>query len=390
MISFDFSSHCTGCYACSDICPKHCIKLSENDRGFVVPVIDALDCIECHLCEKVCPVLSSAVLNPCRSVYCAYNKDEVERHEGSSGSIMLVLARVVLSKGGVVYGAAFDENLQLRHTRATTYEGVIKQSKSKYIQSDLNGVYQLVKQDLKANLPILFVGTPCQTQALYKCVSSFDKKNLILVDFICHGVPSQSLFNQSIAEFERKRDCKVIDFSFREKSNNYLRNYKVKYIKNGMLQEEMGREGQFPYYCGYLKYITFRDSCYECRFASSSRASDITLGDFWGMEKLSDFHKGYSLLYINTKKGQELLAQLTDLIDLNQFLIGDPVTYNFAYDNHQEKNIWQRVFVVMQKHFSYPIIEKFLFHNYKDVGLLHKFFFLLIGQIDKYIYKYKH
>ena len=138
MISFDFSSHCTGCYACADICPKQCIKIADNKRGFRIPFIELEDCVNCGLCEKVCPIISKPFLHPNKLIFCAYNKDSVERKFGSSGSIMLILAKDILSRGGAVYGAAFDSKLQLYHTRATTIEQLLLQAKSKYIQRKLD------------------------------------------------------------------------------------------------------------------------------------------------------------------------------------------------------------------------------------------------------------
>lgn len=390
MISFDFSSHCTGCYACADICPKQCIKMADNKRGFRIPFIKLEDCVNCGLCEKVCPILSEPILHSSKQIFCAYNKDEVDRKIGSSGSIMLILAKDILSRGGVVYGAAFDNKLQLHHTRATTIEQLLLQSKSKYIQSDLLGVYKSVKNDIAKNIPTMFVGTPCQTQALCNFLGEEKRQNILLVDFICHGVPSQTLFNQSIAQYEKKNHCEVVGFSFREKDSKHLRNYKITYKKEGNIYEETGRESQFPYYCGFLKYITFRDSCYECYFAKEERVSDITLGDMWGHEKDPNFTKGFSLIYINTEKGEKEFMRLNDFMDLKLLSSDNPVTYNFAYNHHQEKDLWQKIFAYMQCHFSYRIIESFLFHNYKDVGVFHKFVFLLIGKINKYSSKIKH
>ncbi|MBR3406435.1 MAG: Coenzyme F420 hydrogenase/dehydrogenase, beta subunit C-terminal domain [Bacteroidales bacterium] len=390
MISFDFSSHCSGCYACVDVCPKQCIRIIENKRGFVIPEIDKPTCVNCGLCERVCPIITTPKLHNPLSVHCAYNKDDVEREIGSSGSIMLLLAKYILSKGGVVYGAAFDEDLQLRHLRAENYDQLIRQSKSKYIQSNLQGVFKKIKKDVDSQLLTMFVGTPCQTQAIRNYLNGKNDEYLLLVDFICHGVPSQSLFNQSIKEFERKNKCQVVDFSFREKSSNRLRNYKISYLKDGQLKIERGVESQFPYYCGFLKYITFRDSCYECKFARSERTSDLTLGDMWGYENVTDFQKGYSLIYINSSKGEDIFSKIKNSVETSKLSIGDPITYNFAYNHCQNKDFWQRVFAFMQLHCSYSVIERFLFREYKNVGILHKIVFLIMGKINKYyIKKYK-
>ena len=388
MISFDFSSHCTGCCACVDVCPKRCIEMRENKLGFRIPYVNLTDCVNCNLCEKVCPIISEPKLSSCKLVYSAYNKNDIERKCGSSGSVMLLLARNILSKGGAVYGAAFDDYLQLHHTRATSYEQLLLQSKSKYIQSDLQGIFNAVKKDVKNGIPTMFVGTPCQTQALSNFLGDIMRNNLLLIDFICHGVPSQNLFNQAITEYERKHRCKVTSFSFREKNQQRLRNYKIVYQQDGVEIEETGKENQFPFFCGYLKYITFRDSCYECKFAKNSRVSDITLGDLWGNENNPDFHKGYSLVYINTEKGESALKQINSSIEYAVLSSDDPITYNFAYNHHQEKDLWHRLYVFMISHFSYRTTERFLFHSYQDVCFLHKCAFLIIGKMNKYYLYY--
>lgn len=364
MIDFDFTEHCTGCAACHDVCPMGCINITTNRWGFLVPKVDKSKCINCEKCIKICPYINTRYPEVTRHVYMAYNKDDIERHFGSSGSIMLVLARFVLNKGGVVYGARFDQNLKLFHSRETTIEGVKCLSKSKYIQSNTVDIYKKVAIDIKSGRNVLFVGTPCQTQALRNYLYNNDNDKLILVDFLCHGVPSQELFDKAIMDFEDKYSCKVTNFSFREKTEKKFRNYKISYTKDGVEQSMIGPEDDFPFYCGYLKYYPFRESCYECKFANINRVSDITIGDLWGMEftgELEEFKKGYSLIYTNNLHGNEILQLVKENLFLKEFDLGDKRTENFTYKKHTIKTKEHKLFKFLYPYLPYRVTQQLFF-----------------------------
>lgn len=381
MIDFNFSKHCTGCAACASICPHHCITMVTDEYDFIIPKVNKSDCVDCGLCNRVCPYLTPSLPNSLdQHAYSAYNRNEKERKIGSSGSIMILLAKHVLSNGGVVYGAEFEGHLQLKHTRATSLEEVIRQSKSKYLQSDTNGVYALVKKDIRDGLNVLFVGTPCQTQALYNYLGKKIPENLILVDFICHGVPSQALFDKAIVKYEEQNHCIVTNFSFREKSEERLRSYKIEYKKGIETGIETGTEDEFPFYCGYLKYSIFRESCYECRFANTNRITDITLGDMWGLEfkkEIADFKRGYSLLYVNSKKGKTLLDSLNEAIEKVEYSLESPETRNYAFRRPPKKTFAHRAFRRMYRHVSYDTIEQWFFANNQRANAIQKIAFKL-------------
>lgn len=364
MIDFDFTEHCTGCAACHDVCPMGCIDIITNKWGFLVPKVDKTKCINCEKCTKVCPYLNTHYPEVTRHVYMAYNKDDIERLYGSSGSIMMVLARFVLQKGGVVYGARFNTNLKLFHTRETTMEGVKSLSKSKYIQSNTKGVYKKVAMDIKSGKNVLFVGTPCQTHAIRNFLNNNYNDQLILVDFLCHGVPSQELFDKAILDFEDRYSCKVTNFSFREKTERKFRNYKIWYIKDGIEQSMIGPEDDFPFYCGYLKYYPFRESCYECKFANINRVSDITIGDLWGMEftgELDDFKKGYSLIYTNNQHGNDILQLVKEKLFLKEFDLADTRTENFTYKKHAIKTKEHKLFKLLYPYLPYRVTQQLFF-----------------------------
>ena len=364
MIGFNFDSDCCGCGVCAESCPRKCITIRPNDKGFLTPLIDTSTCIDCGLCERVCPIINvNESVSKNDLLYCSYHKDNKVRDAGSSGSVFYALAQFVLSQNGFVAGAAFEDNLQLRHVLVDNMDDLLPLLKSKYIQSNTNGIFKKVKEKLKLNKYVLFVGTPCQTQALFNYLGRKTYDNLIIVDFICHGVPSQELFDRCIREYERKNQCKVIDFSFRKKSKDFLRNCLVtkQLCKSRAIVSELVNARQFPYYNGFLKYITFRNSCYNCKFVGNHRISDFTLGDFWGIENkgiVNDFNLGYSMLYVNTEKGKSILNEIKDVLYLKPYEVDSPYSFNYAYLKPTKRSILNRAFMWDYNRLSQEKLEK--------------------------------
>ena len=366
MVDFDFNTECTGCRACADVCPKQCIAICEDRDGFAMPKVDKDTCINCGLCENVCPTLNHQVKSyEDQKCYAVYHKDDEIRAEGSSGSVFFALAELIIQKqGGAVYGAAFDENLQLHHIRATDMAGVRLQMKSKYIQSDTTGIYKQVLADLQEGREVLFVGTPCQCQALHNMTAAKLRERLLLADIICHGVPSQSLFNKSIQQFEKKNKCKVTSFSFRKKTKESLRNYKLTYTTaDGNTLTKVGDLDEIPFCVGYFNHWSIRNSCYACMHRGVERAADVTLGDFWGMKEihpeLEDFEKGYSSLIVNTEKGKRIVEQLSscaveEIPGGVQFV----TAHNRAYTKPDEKSLMRKLFFWCLRHLGVEYCEK--------------------------------
>lgn len=333
-ISILTHNDCCGCRSCGDICPKECISFTIDNEGFYYPNIALDKCINCGLCQRVCPELNDSFNDEPKESYAAYAKDKESRINGSSGGIFGVLSRNVITSGGSVWGAAFDEKLQLHHTKADSIDALSALYKSKYIQSDLTGVYKKIKDDVRRGVLTLFCGTPCQCNALKNFLGK-DYANLIVVDFVCHGVPSQDLFNKSIQSYETDKGVKVIFFQFRYKDSDskHPQSYRIDYYKNGKQHNEIGLHYQFPYYFGFQKYITLRESCYTCKWANKKRTGDITVGDFWGIEKLKpelDTKKGVSMVFSNTPKGEQLLITIFQ----SREIFFEPVSYEFAIENN--------------------------------------------------------
>ncbi len=385
MIGFNFDNDCCGCRVCADACPKHCIGMVKNSKGFFMPKVNPEVCIECGLCEKVCPVLNVQKQKEATpKLYCAYNKNEEIREIGSSGSIFFSVAKYVISNGGCVCGAAFVDGLQLKHIMVDKLEEIYPLMKSKYIQSNTEGIYRKVKKELANGRMVLFVGTPCQCQGLYNYLGRRNPKNLILMDFICHGVPNQELFDRCIFEYEQRNDCKVVDFVFRKKSKDFLQNCLInRQFCNGRQDEVMLKPDDFPFYKAYLNYFIFRNSCYSCRFVGDQRITDFTIGDFWGIERsgdVSDFYKGYSMLYVNTSDGENVLEIIKDDLSLSEFDTDSPKAINFAYKKPTPRSILNRCFMYDYNRISHSRLEKRYCTKFHDNPFLKKVLLYLIAK----------
>lgn len=304
---------------CGDVCPKHCISFKEDIEGFFYPIVDEDKCIDCGLCAKKCPALNVNLKEKTDNAYSAYASDKYYKDTGSSGGVFSVLASYVINYGGVVYGAAFNDRLILSHRRIVEIDDLRPLCKSKYLQSDCSGIYSNVKKDLQDGSLVLFVGTPCQCQALQNYVGDNLRKNLLVVDFVCHGVPNQKLFDENL-KWNDKKFGKVSSVEFRYKGSkvHHPQTLKLVYEKKGKNKAILRMHYEDPFYFGFQKHITLRPSCYQCQWAKPERCSDITLADFWGIEKVNiglDSKKGVSCLLLNTEKGRDCYDKIKQKLD---------------------------------------------------------------------------
>ena len=313
-------NECCGCKACGDVCPKNAITFTLDEEGFFYPNVNN-DCIDCGLCSKVCPAKNklNAEGSQEQTFIGCLDKNIERRGKGSSGGLFGLLASVLISEGYEICGAAFDDNLQLKHCFASSEKEIGKQKKSKYLQSDCEGIYKQVKQKTKEGKKVMFVGTPCQCAALKRYLGNIDS-NVVIVDFACHGVPSQDLFDKCIHYYEQKNNCKVKSYSFRHKPKRYgsPQNFLLYIQKGDKTLPVEGKYYQEPFYCGFQKYMTLRPSCYQCKFARTERVSDITLADFWGVEEATkkwDRTSHPSLVILNSEKGRQLFEKIKSEID---------------------------------------------------------------------------
>ena len=311
-IDFKDPHDCCGCRACVDSCPTSCIEMTCDTEGFVYPKVNIDYCIKCGKCKSICPILHDNAKNISDDVAYAYVAENRETVKGSSsgGAFSLIMDGVATYSDFVIIGAAFD-GLEVKHTFVTDRASSEIFKKSKYIQSNTSGIYKITKRYIMENKMVLFSGTPCQVAALKNYLGR-DYKNLITVDIVCHGVPSQNCFFEYVSDLERRYKGNILSAEFR-----YKRNFDdIKpdprtlnlYFEDGKCINLDISESEFLY--AYYTGLIYRPSCETCKFACPDRTGDITLGDYWGIEKvLSNLNslKGCSLVKFNTEKGKFLI-----------------------------------------------------------------------------------
>lgn len=334
-------SRCTGCQVCMNVCPRNAISFVEDERGFSYPEISD-ECINCGACQKVCPRESGTMLNPPNenNVYAAFSKDKAIRMCSSSGGLFSEIATSVLSKGGLVFATKFDSDCRgVSFACCDSIEKLSAFRGSKYIQSMPGMVYKDVKSSLQMGKTILFIGVPCQVDALKKFLGC-DYPNLLTIDIICHGVPSPKLWRDYCQIIEtRNRSC-VVGANFRYKKPSWTRfSIKTK-LENG--KEVVSSKFDDPYLISFLKEISMRENCYQCEYTSTKRAGDITLADFWGYQsrtfKMRNTEEGISLVLINTKKGEDAFKEIEDKIFVQKRTLKEAIQGNRSLSEPWKKN----------------------------------------------------
>ena len=316
------TSSCTGCHACSNICPSTSIKMVYNRYGFLQPYINAETCIKCHLCEKICPIITPFVEN-CEKpiVISSILKDEAVRQKSTSGGAFFAFASYIISRGGIVFGASFD-GYHVRHSFTECIEGLYAFMGSKYVQSEIGQSFKIVERFLQEGRKVLFSGTPCQVAGLNHYLKK-TYSNLITIELLCRGVPSPKVWEKYISDkLLELHGTDIKDIRFRTKSSKYTSPI-ISYILKFTYLDDKNRRLEFwedcvknPYYSYFLHHY-FRASCYQCKYrnASSSKA-DLTIGDAitdtcFGAET----DNKVSTIVIHTNRGKDIFNSITPQIE---------------------------------------------------------------------------
>lgn len=350
-------SKCTGCFACYNICPKNAIEMIEDENGFIYPKIDKTKCIDCGLCKKVCPSLNEVEKKYPQKCYAAYSKSNDIRTKSTSGGIATTLSQEVINNGGVVYGSSFKENCKVEHIRITQIEDLHRLQGSKYVHSYIKDVYKNIKEDLK-DKKVLFIGTPCQIAGLKKYLMK-DYENLILIDIICHGVPSQKYLQEEVKRLIGHLEVDRVNF----RNGNTYGLYPVKdneIINGSDIQNS-------PYSDAFMCGLSLRENCFTCSYAGANRVSDITIGDFWGLDKSSKFYsdkeKGVSVIFINSEKGEKYFNTVNKHFEIEEREIEEAVTGNtqLMHPVPKNKNVEKFRELCVQNNFetAYKNVTKF-------------------------------
>lgn len=292
MIRLSVKEDCCGCGACLQRCPRHCILFKEDKEGFLYPLVDESNCIDCGLCEKVCPVINRGECNEPLYVYAVKNRSERIRLNSSSGGVFYSLGKYVIQKGGVVFGAAYDDKWEVRHQKAESMDALEPLMRSKYVQSRIENTFVEVETFLKQGRLVLFTGTSCQILGL-KNYLRHEFENLLTVDVICHGAPSPGVWRKFLTELTCSRSRKTAHCAVDEKKT---------VLSSNIFSED-------PYSRGFVNNLFMRPSCYACPAKGGTCGSDITMADFWGIQKLYpdfDDDKGVSLVIIHSLMGTDI------------------------------------------------------------------------------------
>ena len=305
---------CVGCGNCKNVCPKQAVRLVTSDEGFLIPEIIFTKCIQCGKCLSYCPA-ENKVKSENIGAYGLTEEDKPELMKSASGGAAYMASKLFIDNGGYVCGCVFDENLHAVHIVSNNLEDIRRMRMSKYVQSDVSDCFPRIKELLKQNKKVLFIGTPCQVHALSLYAEKY-RENLTLIDIICHGCPSPGLFSVYIRSLEKKEKGKIANFKFRYKLPDKWGKYYIYYEvpeKNRKRIKEFYFEN---YGYAFFEGLSFRESCYTCSYTSVfSRPGDITLGDFWHVDEYYPQvkHKnGVSAVLINTEKGNDLFQRIRE------------------------------------------------------------------------------
>lgn len=325
MIKIADKSSCCGCEACRNVCPRQCITMQEDREGFVYPEVDATACVDCGLCETVCPVLHPGQRRLPVEAYAARNRDESVRLTSSSGGVFTRLAEWILDRGGVVFGARFNEKWEVVHDYAETREALARFRGSKYVQSRIGDTYRQAERFLKEGRMVLFTGTSCQIAGLKRFLRR-EYDNLLAVDVICHGVPSPKVWRRYLNDLTEGTPESISSVSFRDKQEgwrNYRLSIKAKETELSHVRPYMGVYSRL-----YLFELMSRPSCHTCPSKGGRSCSDMTLGDFWGIERVDpafDDDRGCSVVLVYNPAWRPILEGI-DIrrVTYDQVLPGNP------------------------------------------------------------------
>lgn len=311
MIKLSNKSDCCGCTACLSICKHNAISFKEDQEGFFYPHFDEEKCIDCGLCEKVCPIIHykyvPKVADP--KIYAAINKNHKQYMQSSSGGIFILLCEYILSRNGIVCGAIYDKDFNVKHSFARTLEECKGLQGSKYVQSDIREIYPKIKSLLNTGKAVLFSGTPCQVAGL-KLYLRKDYENLYTVDLICHGVPSPRIFQDYLSFIKGKKHISAINM--KSKSATKGTAIRIDFTDGKYIRQTLKTDLWNKLYFGHL---IIRPSCHDCLFTHYNRTGDITIGDAWKVNKyFPDFfpNRNLSLIIINSFKGHLLFNSIKD------------------------------------------------------------------------------
>ena len=369
MIEFTNKFDCCGCTACYSICHHKAIDLITDEEGFSYPQINKDICTECGLCEKVCPIIKyksePKIGRP--TIYAAINTNQEQYMQSSSGGIFILLCQYIISQKGIICGAKYDEDFIVKHSFAKTIEECKAFQGSKYVQSDIRNIFPQIKQYLDQQLLVLFSGTPCQIAGL-KLYLRKEYKNLYTVDIICHGVPSPLVFQDYLKLIKGKND--IISINMKSKSKKKGTAIKIDF-RNGKSTRQTIKTDLWNKL--YFNHYIIRPSCHNCQFTHYNRTGDITIGDYWDVNKYyPNFHPNQmvSLVLTNSPQGVSLFNNISNSLDFIPIKQEESLQPQLQYPTHISpkrnefwRNYQQKGFdFIARKYLKYTLYNRIKFH----------------------------
>lgn len=337
-MTFGRNEACCGCNACRESCPRAAITMVENAKGFLEPVIDVDKCVNCKLCEKVCPQHQELEQITGQQMYACKRIDIAKRAESQSGGAFAVIAEYILKNNGVVYGVTLDNNLTVVYQRVNSLKGLKKLKGSKYVQAEIGNAYFEVKNDLKNGIKVLFSGTPCHIYGLKSFLkhNHTNMDNLLTVDIVCHGVPSPMIYKEYVNLFEKNhKNKKITHFDFRDNSFGWRWCTSVIHINRRAYVNN-------DYINIFYSHLALRDSCYTCKYTNLNRVGDITVCDCWGIENFApdfDDNKGCSLIIFNNNRYKYLWNKISKEFEYIKVTKEQILQPNMQYPTERPSNI---------------------------------------------------
>lgn len=370
VISINSSKNCCGCTACASVCSANAVTLEADSLGFFYPSLNVEKCVNCGRCISVCPFNAKVDPNGNPIAYASRHKDLKQVQTSRSGASFIALSDYIIKRGGVVYGVGFDNNYRVIHKRAVSLLELQEFKGSKYSQSDMRGILKMVLADLQQNMTVCFSGTPCQVSAVKRYVPTKYHKNLYLIDIVCHSVASPAIWQDHIKYIEKRFRGKVEKVNFRDKQLFGWKDHRESYIIN---------DKTITFRHSYYHPIHYRPSCSNCKFTNLNRPSDITIADFWGVERVApEFNQdnnGCNLILVNSEKGVEWLNAISDTVILKEVNINDCLQYNLQFPTAQHNQHENFQLDYEQKGFLY-VMKKYC--GWGCINLVHRLFKKLI------------
>lgn len=374
MIEIKDKKDCCGCTACASSCPKKCIVMESDQEGFIYPKVDLNLCIHCNLCEQVCPYDKKDIrMNTIPDTVVARDKRNKILSLGTSGSVFTSIIENTLMEHGVVYGVIVDKDNVVKHVRIDSLQDrrLSKIPCSKYVKSEIRGIYPQVKTDLECGGTVCFSGTPCQVAGL-KYYLRKEYTNLICVDVVCRGNPSPLFWKRFAGYLEKKFKSQIVDVRFRNKTYGYHSGTMKVSFKNGKVYYGSARTNY--YLRAFFADLCSRPSCYKCQFKHIQHMSDLTLYDSWHASELADLQdddKGYTNIIIQSPKGRDLLDRLQTVekypvdtlkaIKLDGVMVENSISWNEKratfFDNIEDEDIKRHCLKYMRVSFKDYFIE---------------------------------